>query len=136
MQPGACGRAAGWEPRSRAGTLRKGERRARLTPVSKRLLHDVGDEVRLADRLSRLPEVAGLDDSDEKEAERLARAFADLEQSFQRFRDEQLPRLMIAQLSDSELGGLLLEIGEEFRHIGYHLREPKFYRYLGLGSND
>jgi hypothetical protein len=49
--------------------------------------------------------------------------------------EEQLPRLTNSQLTAPEIHDLLLEIGEEFRHILYHIKGPKFYRYLGSGQN-
>ena len=32
--------------------------------------------------------------------------------------------------SPEEILDALLEIGEEFRHILYHINDPKFYKYL------
>jgi hypothetical protein len=84
----------------------------------------------LAERLSKCPEVTKYDRSDEKEAGVLAHAFGDLEESFRAFLDEQLPRLMNDQASPAELFDALLDIGEEFRHILYHIHDPKFYSYL------
>ena len=84
----------------------------------------------LAERLSKCPEVTRYDKGDEKEAGVLAHAFGDLEESFRAFLDEQLPRLMNDQAPPAELVDALLEIGEEFRHILYHIHDPKFYRYL------
>jgi hypothetical protein len=103
--------------------------------VADRLLGDAEDAKRLAERLARLPEVTRFDEGEEKEAWTLTHAFSDLEQSFRIFLDEQLPRLADGTLADAEMYDLLLEIGEEFRHIAYHLRDPKFYRYVE-GSPD
>ena len=92
----------------------------------------------LADRLSKCPEVAKHDDGVEKEAGTLAHAFGDLEESFRAFLDGQLPRLMNDKASPAELFDALLDIGEEFRHILYHIHDPKFYRYLSAqhGGNE
>jgi len=84
----------------------------------------------LADRLSKCPQVTRHDKGDEKEAGTLAHAFGDLEESFRTFLDGQLPRLMNDQASPEELYDALLDIGEEFRHILYHIYDPKFYSYL------
>jgi len=54
----------------------------------------------------------------------------ELEESFNKFLHEQLPKLTNDQTSTSELYDVLLDIGEEFRHIIYHIRDPKFYKYL------
>jgi hypothetical protein len=88
----------------------------------------------LAERLARCPEVTKLDEGEEKEAWTLAHAFGDLEESFRRFLEDQLPRLTQGQLEASEVHNLLLEIGEEFRHILYHIKDPIFYQYLHPGG--
>lgn len=36
--------------------------------------------------------------------------------------------------SPAELFDALLDIGEELRHILYHIHDPKFYRYLNGDS--
>ncbi|MFQ5705687.1 MAG: hypothetical protein ACE5HV_17745 [Acidobacteriota bacterium] len=84
----------------------------------------------LAERLSKCPAVSRLDTEEEREAWTLAHAFSDLEESFRKFLIEHLPRLSDANLEDSEIEGLLLEIGEELRHVLYHIRDPRFFRYL------
>ena len=85
---------------------------------------------RLAERLSQCPEVTKYDQGEEKEAGVLAHSFGDLEESFRVFLNEQLPRLVDEQTTAAELCEVLLEIGEEFRHILYHIQDPKFYQYL------
>jgi hypothetical protein len=94
------------------------------------LLRDQTAVKRLAERLSQCPEVTKYDQGEEKEAGVLAHSFGDLEESFRTFLNEQLPRLMDEQATAAELCDVLLEIGEEFRHILYHIHDPKFYQYL------
>ncbi len=65
-----------------------------------------------------------------EEAETLAHAFSDLEQSLRKFLDEQLPKLADPSLQGQVLEDLLLDIREEFRHVLYHLHDPKFFRTL------
>ena len=60
----------------------------------------------------------------------LAHAFADLEESLWTCLEAQRPRLTDGQLETSEIHALLLDIGEEFRHILSHINDPKFYRSL------
>ncbi len=95
-----------------------------------RVLKDVTEWEALAERLSKCPEVTRYDTGQEKEAWTLAHAFADLEESLRAFLDDQLPRLAQGNLQPSETYDLLLDIGEEFRHILYHIQDPKFYKYL------
>lgn len=84
----------------------------------------------LARTLVRYQCVAKFDRAGEPEGGSLAHAFSDLEQSFRVFLDELLPRLIQGKLSEQEAQELLLQIGEEFRHIQYHLKDSKFYRYI------
>ena len=84
----------------------------------------------LAERLAQCKEVTRFDTGEACEAWTLAHAFADLEESLRTCLEEQLPRLTDGQLETSEIHALLLDIGEEFRHILYHINDPKFYRYL------
>lgn len=95
-----------------------------------RVLKKPKDVSALAERLSSSSEVTRFDRGREKEAWTLAHAFADLEESFVKFARHHLPRLTRDDLSPSEIRKVLLDIGEEFRHILYHLNDPKFYRYL------
>jgi hypothetical protein len=94
-----------------------------------RLLADVGDWKRLADKLSLCAVVSKHDTAHEREGSTLAHAFADLEESFFEFHGR-LARLLKEDLSPDLTYEVLLEIGEDFRHILYHIKDPKFYRYL------
>ncbi len=84
----------------------------------------------LAGLLSRCPQVRKFDDRQNREAWTLAHAFADLEGSFRRLLERQFPKLAQSELSPSEVNDMLLEIGEELRHILYHIKTPAFYGYL------
>jgi hypothetical protein len=84
----------------------------------------------LAERLDRCEQVARYDTATEKQAWALAHSLLDLAESFRTFLDDQLPRLRDERVSCDELHDILFEIGEEFRHILYHVREPEFYAYL------
>jgi hypothetical protein len=84
----------------------------------------------LIDVISRCSKVRELDRSDEPEASTLAHAFLDLEESFRRFIDEHLPELSRSDLSEQQVCDRLHEIGEELRHVLYHIRDPRFYDYL------
>ncbi|MBI4498431.1 MAG: hypothetical protein HY689_11085 [Chloroflexi bacterium] len=98
--------------------------------MSRRILENPDAIRALAERLARCPQVARFDQGNEQEGWTLAHSFADLEESFRKFLDEQLPKLAQEQLSASEISGLLLDMGEEFRHILYHISDPAFYKYL------
>lgn len=100
-----------------------------------KVIRDVHDISRLAEKLSKSPEVARFNQGDHREEWALAGSFADLEESFRIFIDDQLPKLTNGTLSDEELSGLLIQIGVNFQHVLYHiLTQPKFYNYLKPGS--
>jgi hypothetical protein len=84
----------------------------------------------LAECLNRCEQVARYDTSGEKQAWVLAHSLLDLAGSFKTFLDDQLPRLRDTRLSCEQLHDVLIDVGEEFRHILYHLREPEFFAYL------
>ena len=84
----------------------------------------------IAERLEACEQVRKFDTLEEKQAWTLAHDFMDLAESFQAFLNEQLPRLKDENLDAAQLNLLLFDIGEEFRHILYHIRDAKFYAYL------
>jgi len=94
-----------------------------------KIIKTMEDMNRLAERLSKCPEVSRFNDAEHKEAWALADTFADIEGEFREFLDEQLPKLV--QSEGEELSGLLFEIGVAFQHIMHHIVEhQKFYKYL------
>jgi hypothetical protein len=84
----------------------------------------------LSEKLSKCKNVTKYDETGEPESWTLAISMKDLEESFVKFLDKQLPRLVNENLSSSEINDLLLDMGEEFRHILYHIKDPKFFKYL------
>ena len=88
-----------------------------------------GEEIKvLANLLEQCKKVKKLNMANHKESWALAHAFSDLEESFEKFLQNLLPKLI--KSNPKEICDILLEIGEEFRHIEYHIRDLKFYRYL------
>ena len=94
------------------------------------LLKDPSEITSLGQRLGMIPSVRKYDDNDYSESQTLARTFAELEESFRAYLEIQLPRLIDSDLSLSDLQDTLLDVGEEFRHILYHISDPLFYRYI------
>jgi hypothetical protein len=89
--------------------------------------------VRLVDILSRCPVVSRLDDTEHVEADTLAHALLDLEESFQKYVVHHLPLIESGQQSPEQVVALLLEIGEELRHVLYHIKDPRFFQYISQG---
>jgi hypothetical protein len=101
------------------------------------VVNDFGHRYRqLIDKLGTSSDVTRFDRPGRSEAETLAHALLDLQESFQKFIDDQLPRLESAAPGSPEIIDTLLDIGENLRHVLYHLRDPSFFQYLGPGSND
>ena len=84
----------------------------------------------LAKTLSKSSKVNSYDDKKNKESWTLAHSFNDLEESFKTLMTVLFPKLMANSLHEDEINELLLDIGEEFRHIIYHIKDPNFYRYI------
>ena len=93
-------------------------------------LLDASGAVKLADKLSKCPEVSRYDTRDFPESSTLAHAFWDLEESFRKVLDVHLVKLVNEDLDPAAVNSILHDIGEEFRHILYHIKDPLYYRYL------
>ena len=91
-------------------------------------LRDAHSIKQLANKLKNCSGVSKFDDT-EPEAERLAHSLSDLEHSFTVVLIELLPALLNAD-GDAEVQEVLLDIGEELRHVLYHIKDPRFFAYL------
>lgn len=93
------------------------------------VLKNPADVKRLAEKLRTSAAVSRFDTAEEEQAWTLAHALSDLEGAFRTLADDLLPRL--ARTEDvTELEDILHAVGEEFRHVLYHLRDCQFYGYL------
>lgn len=100
-----------------------------------KVLPDVDALKQLVDQLNRSPKIVELNKRYSKpeetpEAWTLAHAFRDIGESSHKIFAIILPKLMHSNPNGQETTDLLLDIGEEFRHILYHIRDPKFFEYL------
>lgn len=84
--------------------------------------------IELAKKLQTYPSITKFDSNNEKEAWRIAHSLKDIQESSSAIFDL-LPKLETAN-SEKEAYETLLDIGEEFRHIMYHIRDPGFFKYL------
>lgn len=78
----------------------------------------------LVKKLASQKMLAQHDTREETEAERLAHALCDMKESFETYLNVLFPKLINA--SDEEIADCLYEIGDEVRHIAYHLQDSKF----------
>jgi hypothetical protein len=104
--------------------------------VKNQKLLTVDSAKKLADRLAKVPSVSQFDLPDEPQGGTIAHALSDLEDSFQVVVNELLPKLLDETKSDADLDGLLLDVGEELRHILYHIKDTKYFGYLVSSGAD
>src|SRR6267143_6643118 len=98
-----------------------------MTEISKTFAADLRS---LAERLENCEQVRRYDTAEEKEGWTLAHNLMDLEESCRAFLEKLLPRLRTDDLSPEQINELLLEMGEEFRHMLYHIKDSEFFAYL------
>jgi len=80
--------------------------------------------------LAKSQKVNALNTLEENQAATLAHAFLDMEESFNVILNELLPKFKNADLDGKDVDDILLDIGEELRHILYHVHDPKYFDYL------
>lgn len=91
--------------------------------------------IKLAKQLSMCPDVTRFNEGRWREEWALAYCFSGVEDSAHNFLNQHLPKIIRSNIGDKELlEVLMIEICEEFRHVLYHIREPRFYRYLSKKS--
>ncbi len=83
----------------------------------------------ISNNLSKTEKVNRYDTKEEKEAATLTHCFMDLKESFDAFQ-EIYQKLIQSNISKEDVEEILFDIGEEFRHILYHIKDPKYYDYL------
>ena len=66
---------------------------------------------------------------EENQADTLANSFLDIEEALNIIRD-QIPKFYLNHLDASEVDDLIFDVGEELRHILYHIYSTKVYDYL------
>jgi hypothetical protein len=80
--------------------------------------------------LKKSGKVNSFDKEGKLESETLAHSLLDISESSHTLLNELFPKLELNNLSEEEINGLLIEIGEELRHIFYHIKDSTFYNYL------
>lgn len=86
--------------------------------------------MQLEQRLSKIPEIAQFDKPAEPQGHTLTHALAGWEDSFSRFLTELLPKLLNEKATNHELIDTVHDIGDELRHVLYHVHDVKYFRYL------
>lgn len=70
---------------------------------------------------------------EENQADTLANALIDIEEALKKIK-EQIPTLYLKDLTKDEVDDLILELGEELRHILYHINDTRVYDYLKMDN--
>ena len=84
----------------------------------------------LADSIFNIENVKKYCSDQHDEATTLAHAVVDIEKSCSILLNNSIPKLFDKTLSTEKKYDLLLDIGEELRHILYHINDSRFYNYL------
>lgn len=66
----------------------------------------------------------------ESEADTLAHALVDIDETCRQITSALMPRLFDASATDSDVLDTLTDLGERFRELLYHIRDPTYFRYL------
>ena len=83
----------------------------------------------LENKLSKVPEISRYGDKADPESWRVVHSLSDIEESATLILQDLLPKLIGHEKPD-DLLDTLFDIGEEFRHILYHINDPRFFSYL------
>lgn len=89
------------------------------------------ETVDLARKLEIVPQVARLASADEPGGWRVAYSLMEMDGSMSRIQ-EVVMRIRSEEVDAEQLHGLLIDIGEELRHVLYHVKDSGFYDYLEI----
>lgn len=98
--------------------------------ANQRVLADARHVVRLATALDSLLSMRKFRQDGEPGGWNVAHGLADIEQSCRAIVDDHLPALLAASGDPVACQEVLLQLGEDLRHILYHTRDIRFFRYL------
>ena len=85
---------------------------------------------KLAEGLDRLQPIRKFDSDTDKQAWTIAHALSDIEDSSLKLVRVCIPRLVKQAQSQEEILSALHDVGEELRHILYHVKDTRFFAYL------
>ena len=97
--------------------------------MNQRHSHELRETVDLARKLEAVPSVGKIASADEPGGWRLAYSLMEMDESMSRFQ-QTLARIRKEDVEPGELAALLTDIGEELRHVLYHVKDSSFYDYL------
>ena len=80
----------------------------------------------LVEILEKSKKIKSLNEGSHIESDALAHSILDIIESSSLISNELLPKLMSQDISEEDS----LDIREEFRHILYHINDPKYFKHL------
>jgi hypothetical protein len=86
----------------------------------------------IAQNLRKSEKVNLNDNGEELEAYTIAHALLDIEKSANVLSNNFIPKLLDNEITENELNEILIDIGDVFRHIIYHIKDSKYYDYLDI----
>ena len=86
--------------------------------------------INLTHTLEKCERVTRYSTKEENQAGTLAHALIDMEESMHKIIEEHLPKLYNSNINSEQIDDIILDIGEELRHILYHIRDTKVYNHL------
>lgn len=89
----------------------------------------------LVERLKHIPLVVATatrrgSESSDAEAWQIATALSDIEESMNKLFSELVPKLLNSAPEGEAAADLLIDIGEEYRHILYHILDTRLFGYV------
>ena len=91
-------------------------------------------QAELANRWQRILDMSAFDSADESGAWNLVYSLHGIQDSCRALLEQRLPRLVSADSTD--LQAALSEVGEELRHLTYHLRDARYFGYIADGRGE
>lgn len=86
--------------------------------------------IKITENIKLSQKVNGFDDHEINEAGTIAHGLLDIEQSLSVIKHELLPALLSEDISEEKVDDVLFDIGEELRHILYHINDMRYYAYI------
>ena len=84
----------------------------------------------LVEILEKSKKIKSLNEGSHVESEALAHSILDIIESSSLISNELFPKLMSQDISEEEIEDILQDISDEFRHILYHINDPKYFKHL------
>jgi hypothetical protein len=89
----------------------------------------------VAKNLAKKKNLTSNKDSNEDQIQTMSHGLVDIEEAIKGM-DVLIKKLYMTVLSEDEVDEILTDIGDDLRHLIYHVRDMEYYEYLGLGGNE